>query len=914
MMVGIVRGKTPEVILNKLMNVKNFREKAVKVLSKCVKEECKLLCSKNNPLILRGSTTEDIHSTDFLKIANELKEKAPVFSQMLKDTMNTTKPVGLVSSAAVILHHRNHSMSLIRHVVGQLLDYGGATDETQTIDLLRCLGFSVGCSATHKKQVSLIDIQKKKTENTLLCQVHQSILQFNKKKHKEMVFALHEKEATDSSNYFAVSSQLQCICSSVIMHLYFDMNFSTAYVSDTATVTSTMSCYTKDSCNYLCRSTVPQACHLPPPNMFTKVGLAQCLAVSKCSNFEVDPYRGVAQSNDKSTVLYGKKYISQIESRLKESEIQPPFDIIGDNLDFLKSTSSMTKEKQRKMYQWFILVGLQRRVLDSTMFDVKPKHDILSLPNHSFLPNAQDINILERNMNHHILKVITRHVKCLKSFAHCVPKHIEHPFMEETSKRSTHVILDLLDKNQNFHDDTISILEHIHQKYITQNLWGKTERRVFGGDVLTNERAYTAQLDMQNCGTDFYKLGGLIHRPEGLHRMMNFLLFIYQEFYKPSSSFEQGTLYHLRNVIHREDVTGKDEVVRAYRAHYAFVEDALDAFILGATMDVMGLNDLNGSPQQWNPSILSMYSNKKQLSWLRNLAETVINKHINLQGTTHLQDLVEEAAKLDSQNDMLHSMFDAAINQYICTCQKKYNKIGHFKRHLEKEHNWHFPTAAPKEPKKEDKVAVWRSSFMKAALILRDTCDAYEMGDGNRIFLNAKFEMLYANVAGHTKYQLWLWRMMAYEQAILTPKQAFEYKWNTTANLNGTIDGNIPNDTLVDICVQLVKKKIKEQDSNFTFDSAKNTALSCQIQDELRESNRLQVSMKPFGKSRTKARISSDINLMLTELMAGNIFKNIQGRQFKNFKNMKDVFEKVNLHKLYIWISKQKKRASYEMM
>lgn len=67
MMVGIVRGKKPEVILNKLINVKNFREKAVKVLSKCVKEECKLLCSKNNSLILRGSTTEDIHSTDFLK-------------------------------------------------------------------------------------------------------------------------------------------------------------------------------------------------------------------------------------------------------------------------------------------------------------------------------------------------------------------------------------------------------------------------------------------------------------------------------------------------------------------------------------------------------------------------------------------------------------------------------------------------------------------------------------------------------------------------------------------------------------------------------------------------------------------------------------------------------------------------------
>ena len=84
--------------------------------------------------------------------------------------------------------------------------------------------------------------------------------------------------------------------------------------------------------------------------------------------------------------------------------------------------------------------------------------------------------------------------------------------------------------------------------------------------------------------------------------------------------------------------------------------------------------------------------------------------------------------------------------------------------------------------------------------------------------MNAKFEMLCARVAGHTKYQLWLWRMLAYEQAILTPKQAFEYKWNTTANLNGMINGNIPNDNLVELCVQLVKKKkLKEQSSNFYF-------------------------------------------------------------------------------------------------
>lgn len=51
------------------------------------------------------------------------------------------------------------------------------------------------------------------------------------------------------------------------------------------------------------------------------------------------------------------------------------------------------------------------------------------------------------------------------------------------------------------------------------------ERVVFGGDVLTNERAkITVQQNMQLNKCDVDKLIGLIHRPEGLHREMNFLI------------------------------------------------------------------------------------------------------------------------------------------------------------------------------------------------------------------------------------------------------------------------------------------------------------------------------------------------------------------------------------------------------
>lgn len=117
----------------------------------------------------------------------------------------------------------------------------------------------------------------------------------------------------------------------------------------------------------------------------------------------------------------------------------------------------------------------------------------------------------------------------------------------------------------------------------------------------------------------------------------------------------------------------------------------------------------------------------------------------------------------------------------------------------------------------QDHIALWRSSFMKLALLLRDTEDAYKFGDGTRIFRNAKFEMMCADVANHSKYKLWLWRLLAYECALLSPREAFEYKWNCSSNIHGGLGKNIPNDNLVEICVHVIKKKMREQGANLTY-------------------------------------------------------------------------------------------------
>lgn len=40
---------------------------------------------------------------------------------------------------------------------------------------------------------------------------------------------------------------------------------------------------------------------------------------------------------------------------------------------------------------------------------------------------------------------------------------------------------------------------------------------------------------------------------------------IYQQFYKPSSAADQGTLFQLRNVLQRRDVSGPDGVTEKFR-------------------------------------------------------------------------------------------------------------------------------------------------------------------------------------------------------------------------------------------------------------------------------------------------------------------------------------------------------------
>ena len=78
----------------------------------------------------------------------------------------------------------------------------------------------------------------------------------------------------------------------------------------------------------------------------------------------------------------------------------------------------------------------------------------------------------------------------------------------------------------------------------------------------------------------------------------------------------------------------------------------------------------------------------------------------------------------------------------------------------------------------------------------------------------------------------------------------YEYFWNCTANLHGNTGHNNPNDNLVEILVQAVKKKIYAQGANASYRSARLAPLSLQVQQEIMSNLQNEVDKKQSGQRR----------------------------------------------------------------
>jgi len=191
------------------------------------------------------------------------------------------------------------------------------------------------------------------------------------------------------------------------------------------------------------------------------------------------------------------------------------------------------------------IIAPLRVIPDSSLDKARPRHNILTTSNGMFLPSLEENDDLLQNFKFHVIEILVNRLPFLESLRSAVPKYIDHPYVKEMSVKSEFMVLDLMDKNESKAADMIDIAKYVHSfvpAHEVSDSHDIIERITFGGDLLTNERAYQAQIDKINETCDYRRLLGFLNRPEGLHINMNFTEYILQSLYSQSSSSDTGTL------------------------------------------------------------------------------------------------------------------------------------------------------------------------------------------------------------------------------------------------------------------------------------------------------------------------------------------------------------------------------------
>lgn len=126
---SLVRGDKSKALATKILKIPSVRQSLLELVMKEVNVECKNLCGIKRKSMLRSVSGNDLSEFSYGAFLKELHTDAPLLCNFLETVIRKQDQITFAVAAAVLLKNRNIHMSAIHHIIGQILDYGGATDE-----------------------------------------------------------------------------------------------------------------------------------------------------------------------------------------------------------------------------------------------------------------------------------------------------------------------------------------------------------------------------------------------------------------------------------------------------------------------------------------------------------------------------------------------------------------------------------------------------------------------------------------------------------------------------------------------------------------------------------------------------------------------------------------------------------------
>ena len=114
--------------------------------------------------------------------------------------------------------------------------------------------------------------------------------------------------------------------------------------------------------------------------------------------------------------------------------------------------------------------------------------------------------------------------------------------------------------------------------------------------------------------------------------LLYFLQVVWRYFYSVQSGGEHGTLYQLRNLIHRTNVVKKPE--KDFNACNDFFKFIVTCYILTASLQVLGMDSLTDTPSTGvisDPHNVWMESSEHRKYVLKDICQRIVKQFIHFE-------------------------------------------------------------------------------------------------------------------------------------------------------------------------------------------------------------------------------------------------------------------------------------------
>lgn len=334
------------------------------------------------------------------------------------------------------------------------------------------------------------------------------------------------------------------------------------------------------------------------------------------------------------------------------------------------------------------------------------------------------------------------------------------------------------------------------------------------------------------------------------------------KYFKPESCREQGTLYQLKNLVNRRNVS--KNVSSNYHAASEFIDLVTDCHVIAACLEYCGMGNLESQCKKI-PTALHLADSTVKRRVLRHLVGEIVDTFF-LNAITINVDRIEDPA---SDMDVAPIAQDDAVYNYA-------------------------------------------TNFTKLGLLRKVAVNATRYGNGNRMLRHWKYAMLVYHQGHKIKYRLESFLLLAGVNALLTPRQKHQVIHNRFINLRGGEGHNLDGDYVMELLNRYAKSRIKLLGPNHNetcVERIGKTMMFChEIQDKLEQ----QISVAPLSRKHTPQSLHHDRNTIIQQLKNSCVFQLIPGRSHQTFsmENV-DIFSNVDVQEVHKWLNQKKREYSF---